>query len=245
MLKLLVSRFNLPHPTWASRSKDEYKEWLAIRLSLFQSYTLASYRNCYKKPDYWLILVDDSTFDVSSMLLSVVENDSRIVCLPCLGRTADNIVRDFLKDNFSATGDGCFQVMTTRLDTDDLISSSFFARLDAVKDISSLGLSVISFSGGCVYYKGDFYYQSYPENPFLTLYENLKSLELYTGVYSKMHTELSSHIGRAIYLRSSFPMWGAVVHENNEANDSLIELCDLKIDNALLLRKKFGMKLEN
>lgn len=74
-LTLLVSRFNCPNSMWKDKSREEYVNWLHIRLDLFSRYTFKSYQNLNTKPDCWTILVekeklDDKTLTQLSSLIS-------------------------------------------------------------------------------------------------------------------------------------------------------------------------------
>ncbi|KPK56386.1 MAG: hypothetical protein AMS22_01395 [Thiotrichales bacterium SG8_50] len=134
---------------------------------------------------------------------------------------------------------------TTRLDTDDLLASDYFARIGGV----SIGLHeanervVLSFPGGANYSvrEDSFYYSSYPENPFLTMVERLHSAKELRGVYWKMHTELAVHVPHVRYLRSYHPMWASVIHDHNTSNESLTATNKVKLADGDFLKKKFGM----
>ena len=235
---ILVSRFNWPHPKWKDCHLSEYQKWIEERIRIFEQYTVKSIKNCYVKPDIWFLMVDSRTVDCKSSLKSVLGGLS-YQFIEYTGLSIPESIRRELS-NFEFP----IEVRMSRLDTDDLVSSDFFARIKALNisvEDAKLGVAV-SFPGGCNYvvYEDNFYYSSYPSNPFLTLVEFLESpLEAKT-VYWKMHTEMLTPDLRVRYERSFYPMWSSVIHHTNTANDSLVKTNTVCLSPKDYIKKRMG-----
>ena len=235
---ILVTRFSWPHPIWHTKSREEYSEWVQDRFALFERYTIPSISNCYVKPDYWVILIGENQVEVSNRLQSILKHlDCKIVIAPYFGASIPLTVMISLKDlEYPAS------IVTTNLDADDMLSSDFFAVLKSLQFQDCCNICV-SFCSGSNYMVEDgiFYHSSYPDNPFLSLYETCRSPHEAQTVFFRMHTELMSFVRNTIFPRSYYPMWSSVIHENNLANRSLIETNRISFAEVGLLNQRFGI----
>lgn len=237
---ILVSRFNWPHQKWKNCHIEEYRSWISERLYLFEKYTIKSIRNCYVKPDIWLILTSDNILDCSNQLKDILEDLPYRLVKYSSGLSQSESIRQSLSDiKYPA------EIRMTRLDSDDLISSCFFAKINALKFTKEELLEgiTVSFPGGCNYISetDSFYYSSYPENPFLTFIEYVKKPNELKTVFFRMHTEMCKPPHLARFLRSYYPMWSTIIHENNLANDSLISTNLIELSTKEFIKKKFGI----
>ena len=238
-LHLLVSRFNWPHPSWKSRPAAEYRNWLVSRLALFERLTVRSVLNCYKRPDLWVILVNECELDLKISFSRILSGlPYRLIFYS--GISIEESLRVVIAEMPLP-----MEVRTTRLDTDDLVASDFFARLNSVKvplERAKAGV-VVSFPGGANYNVANdtFYYSSYPDNPFLTLIEHVNSTDEFRSVYWRMHNELPSGMGSAMYLRSYHPMWASVIQDNNLANYGLSNSNVVQLGEQDFIKRKFGI----
>jgi hypothetical protein len=238
-LFVLVSRFNWPHQAWLGRSRSEYAIWLNRRLELLRRFTAPSVRNCWIKPDLWVLLVDHCEFEFLPQLEKIVQGlPFRFVFFS--GADIAESLRDVI-----AAQEFPLTLYTTRLDTDDLVASDFFARIRdfPIKVSEEENCVVLSFPGGSNYLVEQdlFYYSSYPENPFLTMVERLESPTDLRGVYWKMHHELGNSVSQVFYLRSYYPMWASLIHDSNSLNQSLTATNKIKLSDQDILVKRFGI----
>ncbi len=236
---ILVSRFNWPHPQWKNRHISEYKKWIDDRINVFAKYTLQSVKNCYVKPDIWFLMLDNRIVDCTSQLRSILGDLPHRFVEYTGTSIPEAITRELADFEFP------MEIRMSRLDTDDLISSDFFARIKALNisvEDAKLGV-VISFPGGCNYVVSEdkFYYSSYPNNPFLTLVELINSPSEAKTVYWKMHTEMLSCDLIARHERSFHPMWSSVIHNTNTANDSLVKTNTICLSDNEYIKKKMGV----
>jgi hypothetical protein len=133
----------------------------------------------------------------------------------------------------------------TRLDSDDLIASDFFARLKAVRcddGEAEKGL-VVSFPGGCNYLASEntFYYSAYPDNPFISLIEDIDDAAEARTVYWRMHTEMFRAGFHSHFVRSFYPMWASVLHGATTQNQSLSKTNQVQLCCSNALIRRFGL----
>jgi hypothetical protein len=86
-----------------------------------------------------------------------------------------------------------------------------------------------------------YYHSSYPNNPFLSLYENVRSVHESQTIFFRMHTEVLDHVRHQIFPRSYYPMWSSVIHGGNLANLSLIETNRVSFRETSILHQRFGL----
>lgn len=237
---ILVTRFNLQDPRWNSASEAEYRDWLDHRIGMFAEYTVRSLRNCREKPDQWLILVSDADrFDLYARLEPLLEglsfriHDSRDVSLR-------NAIVDALDPSLFP-----MRLRMTRLDSDDLVHRSFFARLGRVEvdDHEAERGLVVSFPGGCNYEvaTGAYFYSAYPDNPFLTLIEDVGKPSDVRTVFFRQHHQLMQS-GPAVRMeRTQWPMWASVIHPENTENQRLSKMNKFELGPAKRLDRMFGI----
>lgn len=237
---VLITRFNWPHETWNNRSVQDYMSWLNVRFNLFKKITVSSIQNCHVKPDFWCILCDDKSINVTQELTCILDKiDIQYILMPYKGLSISVMVNNTLS-NFSTN-----IIKTVRLDADDAVSSDFFQRINSI-DINALEKTptVISIPGGSVFdlKEKQFYYKSYHNNPFLTLVEftdsGVSNKNILT-VYNKMHTDMCNHF-KTIYINSDKPLWTSVVHDTNLSNKVPSNSILIQDNNTMF--KRFGFK---
>jgi hypothetical protein len=235
---ILATRFSWPHPIWETRSSEDYEQWVEERLQLFERYTARSVANCYSKPDYWVLLIGSHHQHIRRRLESILQHTGcRTVFAPYigvgLGLTSMLACEDIAYP--------C-RVITTNLDADDLVATDFF---DVLRNLTypSSGNATVSFASGCNYMPDEntYYHSSYPNNPFLSLYEDIRGAHEAQTIYFRMHTEISEHVRHHITPRTYYPMWASVVHGGNLANLSLIETNRLSFRDTEALHQRFGL----
>ncbi|WP_415918892.1 glycosyltransferase [Tateyamaria sp. SN6-1] len=236
---VLVSRFNLPHPIWAGRSAEDYRTWLDWRIELFRRLTVQSVRNCYDKPDRWLIMVDTREHDFLDELTASVTG-LPVTIVPYTGRDLPSSIRHTLSDlGFPR------RILTCRLDTDDLVNTGFFKRLRSTKITSAEARAgtVISYPGGAIYdCLGDaFYFDNYFNNPFLCYVEEVDRSEDLRTVFCAQHIDLIDQSAHVKFLRSFTPFWASTIHDKNLANQSLQNSMQISFKNKRKLKRQFGI----
>ncbi len=237
---VFISRFNLPHPAWETRSAEAYRDWIANRLKLFSEFTVPSVRNTHGKFDRWLILIDTRVVDIKSDLLEMTKG-LPVQIVEYTGHTLVRMIQIALED---LSFPSC--VMTCRLDTDDLVGAGIVPGYRAAKVTEKEvqdGI-VLSFPGGAIYASDEdrFYYTSYPENPFLCYVEKKNRAEDLHTVYQAMHVDMLDVVSHAKMLRSFGPLWASVVHGENVANQSLMGAARFSFAETKQLKKFFGVK---
>lgn len=235
-----ISRFNLPHPIWKERSAQDYRDWLKSRVDLFTRLTVPSFRNCYEKPDVWLIMVDERNEPVSEMLAPLLKGLS-VKLVSYNGAQLGVRIQQALAD----LSYPC-QIRTCRIDTDDLIAAGYFAQYRNIKVPESWADkgAVLSYPGGALYDSATerFYISCYPDNPFLCYIENCARPDDMQTVFKTMHTKLIEQSAHVKMLRSFGPMWASVLHGENLANESLRNTVRFELQPTDALERLFGLK---
>lgn len=237
-LLILATRFCWPHPIWETRSSEEYAQWLEERLQLFTHYTARSLANCYSKPDYWVLLMGSDHAHIRERLEPIVQRTGcRTLFAPYIG-VGLGLTTMLACDDIPYPS----RVVTTNLDADDLVATDFFDVLRHV-DYPRGGNATVSFASGCNYMADEdtYYHSSYPNNPFLSLYEEIRGPHEAQTIYFRMHTEISNHVRYQITPRSYYPMWASVVHGGNLENLSLIETNRICFRDTETLHQRFGL----
>ncbi|MEL7487623.1 MAG: glycosyltransferase [Pseudomonadota bacterium] len=239
---ILISRFNWPHAVWKNNYDAAYQDWIDVRFELLRRYTAKSARNFVRQPDLWLVLASDYAHNVVERLQTELWGlPYRLVLWS--GKSEVDSIRDALSDlSFPS------EVRTTRLDTDDLIASDYFLRLDQLQlpgDQVERGVA-ISCPGGSIYLENQnhFYFSSYPENPFLTYAEHVRSASELKTVHWTQHTTLIDDATHAKFIRSYHPMWASVVHNHNLGNQSLVDVCRFPSGDRAAHFSRFGLPAE-
>lgn len=236
---VLISRFNLPHRIWADRSAEEYLAWLDARIELFRTLTARSLRNCYDKPDRWLIMVDTRTHDFLDQLAGSVAG-LPVTFVPYTGLDLPGSIREALSDLTYPR-----RVLTCRLDTDDLVNNGFFKRLrgTTISHAEARAGTVISFPGGAIYHRPEdtFYFDSYPNNPFLCYVEEVDRADDLRTVFCTQHIDLIDRSAHAKFLRSFTPFWASTVHDVNLVNQSLQNSMKMALRNKHKLKRQLGI----
>ena len=240
-VSVLLTRFSLPHPIWNQRSTAEYEAWIEIRLDLMARYTVPSVRNLYVKPDIWLVFVGTHSPEILAKIEQVVSfSNTKVILVPYTGLALPESIANALRDQFDLP----IRLCTARLDSDDVIASGYIAAINAILKETDISKDfAISFPGGAVYetLENRFSYLSYPDNAFLAHVECLHDWSDAKTVFREMHTVLLKELKETVYRRSNHPMWCAIVHEHNLANQSLLQGLCLTFNENELLKKKFGL----
>lgn len=240
---VLITRFSLPHPAWHNRSPYEYASWLQERMSLFKRLTINSVHNNYVKPDIWLVLAQNHGTLLNQEIDDLVAKAATpYSIIQYSGRNIPGTVSSFLQNHPLGSAK---RICTVRLDSDDLISADYFARLRTCVDHcdseqQSIGLS---FPGGSILDDTNrtFYYSSYPDNPFISLIESISNDCNIQTVYTAMHHQLLSTLPKTMYLRTDRPMWCSVIHHSNLGNQSLLASQPTRLDDSETLMRRFGL----
>ena len=242
-LLILVTRFNWPHEKWASVDESEYRAWLEERVKAFAGLTVPSVNNCTKKPDYWYVLCSSlENFGLRQKLEGLL-GGLPFKLVEYSGKSLTATIAEQLSTLVFPV-----RVRMTRLDSDDLIAADYFARLKSVpcdEDEGSRGL-VVSFPGGCNFVQDEncYYYSSYPDNPFLSLVEDLNEAEEARTVYHRMHTEMLSAGFAVRFVRSFRPMWASVLHGSTTQNQSLAQTNQIALADSRLCSAIFGCRAD-
>lgn len=222
MKHFLATRFNVKVPDWKTAKNGMIvlsEEWLNNRFYLFENYCLPSVKNQTNQNFVWCVFFDVETPQKYRERIEMIfENSSNFY--PVFIEDIDSLNHSFKSfiNNSLAEGE---DVITTRLDNDDLIHKDFIKTIQILYE--QKGKGVIDFKNGYQVsienlvpqvrlYTHDF-------NAFVSVIENEKKFET---VYSKMHYGWRDSEDVISYKKER--LWIELVHSQNKVNHTLTSL---------------------
>lgn len=209
----IITRFNLRgDPRQPSRALD--KDWLNMRLDLFEKFCLPTVRAQTRTDFTWLWLFDVETPEeirarvdrmasawapIRPLFLEPgTQQGGRRAVLMAMERVPDLLV-------------------TTRLDNDDGLARHFVETLRKHTEVEQP--TVLEFPAGYIWNAGKLYLDWQPRNAFGTLVEPLRGDSEYpfNTIYKGSHSE-NYKLGRVVWV-SREPGWLQVVHGSNLENN--------------------------
>ena len=195
---LLITRYNVKF----HGKKYMDKRWLKDRRKLFRNYTFPSVVHA-RKPDgfMWIILRDVHTLAKEREAL-----DKIVMYLPWIETVyvTHHYIRDlqeYIYNNFHDS-----HVLTTRLDSDDMIHRDYLERV--YNSAQHMNSGYLNFSNG-LYIRGKQAYGiSLPSNAFISRIERRSVVKT---VLEHSHTK-AKHDPNYVEVATQDPMWAALDH---------------------------------
>jgi len=204
---VLLTRFNVRVADRPPASED----WLKDRLTRFRSYCVPSVEQQQNPFDDWIVFIDEESPQWFREELDDTSRGGEVFVVETVrGVFSGGAVTKILNDRFAG-----LNVLTTRLDNDDVLSRDFAARIRAASLPEG---SLLTFVHGAQLFGQSAFLRPYPANPFLT-YRSPNDFDAEsTHVFTYQHDEFHFHVP-VVRLKTSEPMWLQVVHTNNIANE--------------------------
>ena len=185
MKHILITRFDYP---------SSYKN-IEERIELFRRFTVPSIQNQLCQEFTWAIKTKLPLADLG---------------VECMDVVAVSSFQDAYK-----LGQGSNRIITTRIDNDDAVHTSYMAKIrfyaEKVKDGT-----FIDFNGYCYDSKNDKMYRSNKYikgvSPFVSYVESYEGMH---GVYRDNHMKLRNH-GEVLKIDSH--VWMQIIHDSNQKN---------------------------
>lgn len=206
----ILTRFN-----WA-KGKDK---WTEERLELFTKYTFPSVMNQTCKDFKWLIFCDPKTISpwcseleaLNSNLITVIFDE------PPHKHEWYNPTQEVLTDFFKPyiLGEPGSRVLTTRLDSDDMLAPDFIERIQAGVDPTLTDQVLLCYYGYIMDKEENYYNKRWSDNPFVTAVEILPDIKTAHGANHMR----ASRISKNILCVDRKPGWVCVVHGDNCRNN--------------------------
>lgn len=220
---VVLTRFNLALPFGRSGGRDLGvlpgktnldPVWLENRVNLFKDYCSPSMTPQLSDIHAWFIMFDP---DTPPGVVETVCHTSGIE--PIFASSQGQAVKKML-----ARMDASNYILSVRLDSDDMLSNSFFSSTNALlPSLSQLAREnplAISYPNGSEYdtETGQFYERFYPGNSFVALLEKPGSPGNFSGVFKTAHFAMQRQF-RFLTIPTDDPMWCINVHGGNVANE--------------------------
>lgn len=206
---LILTRFYVR--AFADRPLDE--SWLATRWPLFERLTLPSVRQQTSKRFKWLLLCDAETPAWARERLEELRREvSQVIPVTVSGEfgpvTSSMVVRE------TCRGTGAELLVTTRLDSDDIVAPEFVATIQASARRSNapffvnLPRGLETSVGGKLYRRLDF------SNAFISLVERVSDDP--ATVFVRQHPE--ARLYAPVVQLWTEPLWMQAIHGRNVGN---------------------------
>lgn len=212
---LLLTRFNVFYKTKIKQRGFNPDIWLLERLDIFFKFCFPSILNQTEKNFTWFFYIDSATpKEVRDRLEEAFKPFPFIIILSqvyeefTLSSSLNEDIEYYLGDNYN-------YLISTRVDSDDMLHKDFFFKLKS--HFNHQNYQVINFKLGMVYEtsSGVISKMSHQYNAFISLVERRNSNGFYT-VFHKMHTDYKFD-PNLINVNIKTPMWCVVIHGLNDS----------------------------
>jgi len=243
----LVTRVNIGYVERALEKNVTPSQWLDFRLNIFYKHCLPSILNQSCKNFVWFLYFDERT---PSEVIKIIEDKFHaypFIELKFMNGSFVDLNGNIIKDIKNTIGGDISHVITSRVDTDDMIHFDFIKRIQEIFNYQEL--LAVNFSRGLIYdvrtgVLGDTCQRS---NAFMTLIENISNHGIKT-VYHRKHRE---YLNEPYWkeLKNTPYMWCVTVHGLNIStgffgkaflctNNELIKYFDYKFQKVAVLNDK-------
>lgn len=207
---IILTRFNLQYELGNSIHLEP--SWLEERFRLFEQYCLPSIIGQSNSSFTWVILASDQTADVYKRRLSSYSEVCSNIVIEYSPYVAD-LVGLYKKIGEKYVGD-CDYLLSTRIDSDDMLAPHFVDRLHSYIHSQFSGESVITFPRGIQWFEKEAiaYSISYAQNHFLNFLEASSNIRTSLGID---HTKVEK---RNMIQLPDASMWCEIVHGTNICN---------------------------
>ena len=207
---IILTRFNLQYELGNSIHLEP--SWLEERFRLFEEYCLPSIMGQSDMHFTWIILASDQTASAyKTRLSSYSQAYSNIVIEYC--PYTEDIVGLYKRIGKKYVRD-CDYLLSTRIDSDDMLAPHFVDRLHSYIHSQFSGESVITFPRGIQWFEKEAiaYSISYAQNHFLNFLEARDNIRTCLGID---HTKVEK---RNMIQLEDKSMWCEIVHGTNICN---------------------------
>lgn len=212
MKHVILTRFNVMMPGWNSPIRLD-PDWLNNRFELFEILCLPSIVNQTIRDFEWFVYFDSQTPDKFKRQIEILQAKypfkSIFVDIFDIREISKHLSDTFKEHDF---------LLTSRLDSDDLLANAYVEELHRVVYQGPFDKRVVNFDNGAILLQksGKNYLYDYHDNssPFSSLLEPNNN-DLLT-ILSVNHTTLHQHFD--VVNVTGQPMWLQVVHGGNVSN---------------------------
>jgi hypothetical protein len=209
---LVLTKFNAPLANSSGERPGLDREWLNMRLELFERWPLRSVRGQSQGPDGWLVFVDsDTPADYLADLAALISGDATIVGVS--GPLTDDRIARYVAAHLPKRSG---LLITTRLDSDDALATTYVERIHAVADSGWRGFVNPRVGFQLV---GDTVLKVWDSSgPFLSYLEDLDPDSVPRTVLSIEHYR--AHLVGPVKQLGGRAAWLQVVHGRNLGNSA-------------------------
>lgn len=215
MKHIILTRFNVSMPGW-NQKLNLSDSWLEERFKLFESMCLPSVASQHNQNFTWLVMFDKNTPNKYKEKIKALKKRYDFEAYFMGVFHLEDVVKQILKSHQGVAN----TLLTTRLDSDDIIATGFIEYLQqsAEKGLPLEHRKVFNFDRGAILYSKKQQYALYEyvdqSNAFTSLLEPFD--EKISTILAVKHTELMSFA--SMQSINMAPMWLQVVHGGNVSN---------------------------
>ncbi|MBW3466592.1 glycosyltransferase [Arthrospiribacter ruber] len=210
---LLITRVNIGYKEGIWSKGHDPEKWLKERMDLFFKFCLPSVLHQTNMNFRWILYFDIQT--PKELIFTFEEEIKGKVDYQIIFKqeTVANFSKYFVIDLNTLVDIKRLYLITTRVDTDDLIHECFIENIQ--KLFNQQTFAIVNFNRGLMYHvqTGVICNNVHRSNPFMSFIEKRRD-EGFRGVYSEKHTNFY-HDSRKIEIWNDEPMWCFGVHGLN------------------------------
>ena len=214
---LILTRFNLQYEL--QNNIHIQPDWLDERFRLFEAYCLPSIVGQTNQQFDWVILLSDQTPPIYLLHLKhLIQSYGNIHMELCPYHQNFNLMYKRIGEKY--LGNHNF-LLSTRLDSDDMLANHYVEVLQSKLSTSLLHPSIITFPQGIQWFEQSniAFAVKYNKNHFLNFWEEKTSIRTSLGVDHTLVTE------EELILLQESSMWCEIVHSNNLCNSYVPKYC--------------------
>lgn len=207
---IILTRFNLQYEKESTVHINT--EWLEERFRLFESYCLPSITGQTSQVFTWVILASDQTPEIYKERLNnyMIQYENIDIRFCPYYEDINQLYQD-IGFHYCL---GYSHLLSTRLDSDDMLAFDFVERLQSHITSQTKSNTILSFYSGIQWFENfDISLSaSYKKNHFLSFYEPVEKIRTCIGIN---HTEVPDNL---LVTLEEKGMWCEIVHRHNMCN---------------------------
>ena len=205
----ILTRFNVPFTRkWVGVARRP--GWMAHRIDLFEKYCLPSVQAQTNQDFCWLIYLDRETSPEHLDRLKQLTDESAQIEFVFTSGGSDLDAANDISQRLKADAK---QVLTTRLDNDDMLHREFVDDLHRQVHLCNAKIVMLNFAEGLGYRNGRVYRHRHASNAFISRLEPAGDMRT---VLAQRHETWAS--STPVFQLGDEPRWIQVLHEENLSN---------------------------
>ncbi|KEO74611.1 glycosyltransferase [Anditalea andensis] len=209
----IITKINLGYYEKGNKLGWSPDQWLKYRVDVFIKMCLPSVLNQSCKNFVWIVYLDKRTPESIRSKLKAIQEFHGFVRFHYRRGSFEDIGKHFLSDFQNLIEIRTGYIISTRLDSDDMIHRDFVLQIQSCfKKQVHLAIN-FNYGGTYLMGRGAFGTAIHKNNPFISLIEEIQN-GMIKSVFYKKHMDYSNDPDK-LEIYSRYPMWCMTVHKLN------------------------------